>query len=67
MGENRPQSQPGSGPNPPSWMTGLTYGGALVAGVVLIMSGHASPAEASGYVAPFLVVYEKLSQRRWGF
>jgi hypothetical protein len=64
MGELRPQGQPG-GPNP--WVTALAYGGSLMAGFVLIMTGHASPAEASGYVAPFLVVYEKLSQRRRGF
>ncbi|MEU9208436.1 hypothetical protein AB0D27_10905 [Streptomyces sp. NPDC048415] len=67
MGELQPQGQAGSEPNPPFWVTALTYGGALAAGFVLIMTGHASPAEASGYVAPFLVVYEKLSHRRWGF
>lgn len=64
MGELRPQGQP-DGPN--RWMDALAYGGSLTAGMVLIMTGHASPAEASGYVAPFLVVYEKLSERRRGF
>ncbi|CAM5636079.1 hypothetical protein STENM223S_06668 [Streptomyces tendae] len=66
MEELTPQGQSAPG-TPPIWVTGVTYGGALLAGVVLIMSGHASPAEASGYVAPFLVVYEKLAQRRRGF
>ncbi|MCG7526940.1 DUF4827 domain-containing protein [Streptomyces sp. OfavH-34-F] len=57
MGEDKPQGQPAG------WLTGLTYVGALLSGAALIMTGHASPAEASGYVAPFLVVYEKLAQR----
>ncbi|MFJ4633195.1 hypothetical protein [Streptomyces sp. NPDC088847] len=66
MEELTPQGQPGSGPNPPFWVTAFAYGGALLAGYGLIVTGHASPAEASGYVAPFLVVYEKML-RRWGF
>jgi hypothetical protein len=49
-----------------SWVTGLTYVGALLAGVVLISSGQATPAEASGYVAPFLVIYERMLQVRTG-
>ncbi|MGY0070217.1 hypothetical protein ACWZEH_26210 [Streptomyces sp. QTS137] len=41
----------------------MIYVSALLAGAALIVSGHASPTEASGYVAPFLVIYERLSQR----
>ncbi|WP_335938583.1 hypothetical protein [Streptomyces sp. PTD5-9] len=58
MEERKPHSQPSA-----PWVTGLIYAGALISGAALIMTGHASPAEASGYVAPFLVVYEKLAQR----
>lgn len=47
-----------------SWMAPLAYVGALIAGVVLISSGQASPTEASGYVAPFLVAYERVANRR---
>lgn len=47
----------------PPWATGLAYILAPLAGVALVVSGHASVAEASGYVAPFLVVYERISQR----
>ncbi|MGW7413417.1 hypothetical protein [Streptomyces sp. NPDC054863] len=39
-------------------MRGLMYGGALAAGVCLVLSGKATPVEASGYVSPFLVVFE---------
>ncbi|QDO01106.1 hypothetical protein FNV65_37115 [Streptomyces sp. S1A1-8] len=62
MEEHERHDQPAP---PPPWTAGLTYVGALISGAALIMTGHASPAEASGYVAPFLVVYEKLSQRSW--
>ncbi|MFI0808227.1 hypothetical protein [Streptomyces echinatus] len=37
------------------WM----YGSALAAGVLLILVGHTSPLEASGFVSPFLVVFEQ--------
>jgi len=61
MEEQEPDVQPPLG----STLTaGLTYVGALVAGVVLVASGHASTAEASGYVAPFLVLYERLASHR---
>ena len=33
------------------------YCAALGAGVVLVLCGHINPVEASGYVAPFLVVF----------
>ncbi|MEJ8635997.1 hypothetical protein [Streptomyces sp. MS2.AVA.5] len=49
---------------PPPWITGTAYAAALAAGVVLISSGQATPAEASGYVAPFLVVFERMVSRR---
>ncbi|GAA2355401.1 hypothetical protein GCM10010246_50580 [Streptomyces cuspidosporus] len=48
----------------PPWVSGVTYTAALAAGVVLISSGQATPAEASGYVAPFLVLYERVISRR---
>ncbi len=49
-------SSPADGPNPASpWM----YGGALAAGVLLILAGDLSPVEASGFVSPFLVIFEQ--------
>lgn len=47
-----------------TWIAPLAYVGALVAGVILISSGQASAAEASGYVAPLLVAYERVAHRR---
>ncbi|MFE5718994.1 hypothetical protein [Streptomyces erythrochromogenes] len=38
-----------------AWM----YGGALAAGVLLILVGDVTPLEASGFVSPFLVIYEQ--------
>lgn len=38
-----------------AWM----YGGALAAGVLLILAGDVTPLEASGFVSPFLVIYEQ--------
>ncbi|MFI0220615.1 hypothetical protein [Streptomyces lydicus] len=35
------------------------YGLALVAGVLLIVFGDTSPVEASGFVSPFLVMFEQ--------
>ncbi|WP_157877232.1 hypothetical protein [Streptomyces odonnellii] len=35
------------------------YSSALLAGVVLIIFGHTTPLEASGYVSPFLVLFEQ--------
>lgn len=35
------------------------YCAALGAGVMLVLFGHASPVEATGYVAPFLVIFER--------
>ncbi|MFJ1873014.1 hypothetical protein [Streptomyces chartreusis] len=34
------------------------YTAALAAGVTLVLVGHTTPVEASGYVSPFLVVFE---------
>ncbi|MFB7905217.1 hypothetical protein ACFC1T_02145 [Kitasatospora sp. NPDC056076] len=39
------------------------YWGALAAGVLLILVGKVSPVEAAGYIAPFLVLVEKVSRR----
>ncbi|MEU3613136.1 hypothetical protein ABZ725_12625 [Streptomyces sp. NPDC006872] len=36
----------------------VMYGGALSAGVFLVLFGKATAVEASGYVSPFLVVFE---------
>lgn len=46
------------------WITVIIYVIALLAGMVLICTGHATVPEASGYVAPFLVVYERVVGRR---
>lgn len=48
---------------PPPWVTGLVYISALASGVVLICGGRATPAESSGFVAPFLVLYERTFSR----
>ncbi|WP_407989194.1 hypothetical protein [Kitasatospora sp. CMC57] len=42
----------------------MIYALALMAGVVLIFSGRATVTEASGYIAPFLVIYERTTPRR---
>jgi len=36
----------------------VMYGGALSAGVCLVLFGKSTAVEASGYVSPFLVVFE---------
>ncbi|ATL27460.1 hypothetical protein KY5_2442c [Streptomyces formicae] len=36
----------------------LMYCAALAAGVVLVVTGGATPVEASGYVSPFLLIFE---------
>jgi hypothetical protein len=41
----------------------LMYCAALAAGVVLVVAGEATPVEASGYISPFLVVFEGLKVR----
>jgi hypothetical protein len=45
-------------------MTLVSYVVALSAGMVLICMGRATVPEASGYVAPFLVIYERIAFRR---
>jgi hypothetical protein len=42
----------------------IVYTGALLIGAVLICTRSASPAEASGFVTPFLVAYERGAGRR---
>ncbi|MFF7127981.1 hypothetical protein ACF07Y_28615 [Streptomyces sp. NPDC016566] len=37
---------------------------ALAAGVVLVVWGHSTPVEASGFISPFLVVFEGVKARR---
>ncbi len=39
------------------------YCAALAAGVVLVVAGRATPVEASGYVSPFLVIFEGARRR----
>jgi hypothetical protein len=41
----------------------LMYCAALTAGVVLVVAGGATPVEASGYVSPFLVIFEGVKAR----
>jgi hypothetical protein len=43
---------------------GLMYALALLAGVVLVLAGHTSAADASGFVSPFLVVFEGARHQR---
>ncbi|MFE2149089.1 hypothetical protein ACFXAO_03510 [Streptomyces lavendulae] len=38
-----------------AWM----YGAALAGGVLLVLVGDVTPLEASGFVSPFLVIYEQ--------
>jgi hypothetical protein len=63
MNHEAPQIQPSS-PSPPPWLVGLVYVAAIACGAVLIASGHATGAEASGYIAPFLVIFERLTGHR---
>ncbi len=48
---------------PASASRALMYCAALTAGVVLVVAGKATPAEASGYISPFLVVFEGVKVR----
>ncbi|MGW0628418.1 hypothetical protein [Streptomyces sp. NPDC002758] len=40
----------------------VMYGGALSAGVFLVLFGKTTAVEASGYVSPFLVIFERSHQ-----
>ncbi|MEU2741292.1 hypothetical protein ABZ656_39705 [Streptomyces sp. NPDC007095] len=42
------------------------YRAALGAGMMLVLFGHASPVEATGCVAPFLVIFERTHRDGWG-
>ncbi|MFJ6380079.1 hypothetical protein ACIQI7_08775 [Kitasatospora sp. NPDC092039] len=47
-------------PEPPdNVVRACVYGAALAAGVLLVIAGHTTPVEASGYVTPLLVVFER--------
>ncbi|TJZ99143.1 hypothetical protein FCI23_46915 [Actinacidiphila oryziradicis] len=37
----------------------VVYISALATGLALVIWGHATPVEASGYVTPFLVIFER--------
>ncbi|MEV6947828.1 hypothetical protein AB0N07_38950 [Streptomyces sp. NPDC051172] len=45
-------------------VSALMYCAALAAGVVVIVAGRATPVEASGYISPFLVIFERVMARR---
>ncbi|MFD7778843.1 hypothetical protein [Streptomyces sp. NPDC059753] len=45
-------------------MSAVMYMAALIAGVALVVSGKATPVEASGFVSPFLVIFEGVKNRR---
>ncbi|MEU2526272.1 hypothetical protein ABZ737_13995 [Streptomyces sp. NPDC013087] len=60
MEEIRSHGQP---PDMPGWATGLICIVVPLAGVALVVSGNASVAEASGYIAPFMVMYERITGR----
>lgn len=51
-----PAAAAGQGDSP---VRACMYAAALAAGVLLVIVGHATPVEASGYVTPFLVVFER--------
>ncbi|WP_262057740.1 hypothetical protein [Streptomyces sp. STR69] len=51
---------------PAQAINALMYCAALIAGVVLVVAGHATPVEASGYVSPFLVIFEGTKSRSHG-
>lgn len=57
-----PAKPPAPRPRPKNTAHVAMYCSALASGVALILFGHATPVEASGYVAPFLVVFERLSR-----
>ncbi|WP_217555142.1 hypothetical protein [Streptomyces sp. GbtcB6] len=39
-------------------ISAVMYICALVAGVTLVVTGSATPTEATGFIAPFLVIFE---------
>ncbi|MFE7525220.1 hypothetical protein ACFU7Y_05815 [Kitasatospora sp. NPDC057542] len=51
-----PATTAGQGDNP---VRAVVYGAALAAGVLLVIVGHTTPVEASGFVTPFLVFFER--------
>ncbi len=50
------------GPSPR--VSALLYCAALIAGVTLVILGHVSPIEASGFISPFLVIFEGTKPRK---
>ncbi|MEY9870682.1 hypothetical protein ABH931_000136 [Streptacidiphilus sp. MAP12-33] len=48
----------------PSVLSAVVYALALAAGVLLVCTHQAKVTEASGYVAPFLVIYERTFRSR---
>ncbi|MEV0734946.1 hypothetical protein AB0I51_03055 [Streptomyces sp. NPDC050549] len=48
---------------PTQLINAFMYCAALIAGVVLVVAGRATPVEASGYVSPFLVIFEGVKPR----
>ncbi|MFI1018016.1 hypothetical protein [Streptomyces sp. NPDC020965] len=56
------EHQPPKGAARSEVVRAVMYGGALSAGVFLVLSGKATAVEASGYVSPFLVIFEGTSR-----
>lgn len=57
---------PSESQRPSQVINALMYCAALIAGVVLVVAGHATSVEASGYVSPFLVIFEGAKPRSHG-
>ncbi|MDU8995721.1 hypothetical protein [Streptomyces mirabilis] len=52
------EQQSSKGPQRSEIVRAVMYGGALSAGVFLVLFGKTTAVEASGYVSPFLVIFE---------
>jgi len=47
----------------PPWHQALMFGMALTAGLLLVLLGHQPVSGASAFIAPFLVIFERLDWR----
>ena len=68
MPDNENEARPPRAPGTPSSRSPIArtvmYCTALLAGVALVITGHATPVEASGYVSPFLVVFQEIAGKQ---